>query len=290
MKITIDSLNKYYCQNHVLKNINLVLENGVYGLVGPNGVGKTTLLHIILSILKYDSGTFTISNDVKHGSDSFISTIGYLPQYPEFYPAFSAYDFLKYMCILKDIASDSIEDKVRELLEKVNLSDDRNTLIKAFSGGMRQRLGIAQALINNPQLLVLDEPTAGLDPKERIRFRNIISQLSKDRIVIFSSHIISDIEYIADEIILLKDGVIIKKDKQDNILAEIEGSIQELVVSETELDDLATRVIITRIREVGDQFKIRIISNEDLGKNVPANIEDIYMYYFGDINEKNDVF
>ncbi len=290
MKITIKDLNKYYGKKHVLKDINITLENGVYGLIGPNGVGKTTFLHVLLSLLSFENGIISIDEDIAYGSDEFISKVGYLPQYPTFYPSFTAYDFLVYMCILKGLESSAIESKVNELLHLVNLTDDKSTLIKSFSGGMKQRLGIAQALINDPELLVLDEPTAGLDPKERIRFRNIISRLSKNKIVIFSSHIISDIEYIADKIVLLKDGRIIEESTQSEILNHIKNSIQELVVTQKELSLLFNQLQIIRIKEEDCKYRIRVICQEQVGNMVQPNIEDIYMYYFGDKDEKNDTF
>ena len=168
MKIRVSNLDKKYTKkgDFILKNINLELNNGIYGLIGPNGVGKTTFLHVLLGILPMTAGEIICDNDIKFASDEFYDLVGYLPQYPKFYKHFTANEFMSYICSLKGINSVDTKEKVKELLELVNLERVKNNKISTFSGGMRQRLGIAQALINNPKLLILDEPTAGLDPKK----------------------------------------------------------------------------------------------------------------------------
>ncbi len=288
MEIIIENLNKYYGKNHVLKDVSLTLTPGVYGLLGPNGAGKTTLIHVLIGLLEYESGTIQVKNQIMFNSDEYISKIGYLPQYPSFYPEFKIQEFLEYMCVLKGVDPSEIQSKIDKLLVSVNLSNKRSHKIKTLSGGMKQRLGIAQALINDPELLILDEPTSGLDPKERIRFRNIISKLSKDKIIIFSSHIISDIEHIADTIFLLKDGKLIVEESQSLLLKSIFGIVQEMSISKEELVPLSEIYKITRVKQLDNGYLIRFMSHERVGDVVNPDIEDVYMYYFGDEYEQLD--
>lgn len=214
MKLVIDRVSKQYKNRIAVDRISLSLHKGVYGLLGANGAGKTTLMRMICGILKPTSGTITFDG-IDVSQEEYRSVLGYLPQDFGYYPEFHATDFLLYFAALKGIPKTQANRKAKKLLELVGLQDVSRRKIKTFSGGMKQRLGIAQALLNDPKLLVLDEPTAGLDPKERVRFRNLIENLGKESIVLLSTHIVSDIEHIAEEVLMMKDGQLIYQGSWD---------------------------------------------------------------------------
>ena len=221
MELTIDSLTKRYGNRSVVNNVNLNLHEGINGLLGANGAGKTTLMRMICGVLRPDNGNISLDGiDVK--TEDFRAELGYLPQDFGYYPNFSANDFLMYMSALKGLSKSHAKRKTDELLELVGLANVAKKKIKTYSGGMKQRVGIAQALLNDPKLLIVDEPTAGLDPAERKRFRDLIAQLSQDSIVLLSTHIVSDIEPIADRVLILREGNLIYNESWDKSRTDLE--------------------------------------------------------------------
>ncbi len=229
MKLVIDRVSKQYQNRIAVDRVSATLQKGVYGLLGANGAGKTTLMRMLCGILKPTGGTITFDG-IDVSEEAYRAVLGYLPQDFGYYPEFSALDFLLYLAALKGIPKAQAKRRARELLALVSLQEAEKKKIKTFSGGMKQRLGIAQALLNDPKLLILDEPTAGLDPKERVRFRNFIQTLGKDSIVLLSTHIVSDIEHIADEILMMKAGQLIYRGNW----AHEKGDLEEFYLQQFE--------------------------------------------------------
>jgi len=222
MELIINQVSKQYKDKTVVDGVSLSLKQGVYGLLGANGAGKTTLMRMLCGILKPNSGSIAFDG-IDVSEEHYRSILGYLPQDFGYYPEFTATDFLLYMAALKGIEKTRAKRKADELLTLVALENAGRKKIKTFSGGMKQRLGIAQALLNDPKLLILDEPTAGLDPRERVRFRNLIADLGKDSIVLLSTHIVSDIEHIADQVLMMKDGRLVFQGKYDKRNGDLEA-------------------------------------------------------------------
>ncbi|KQO14681.1 ABC transporter ATP-binding protein [Paenibacillus sp. Leaf72] len=286
MKVTFKEISKQYKGKYALQNFSAELENGVYGLLGTNGAGKTTLINIFVGILKSDKGQVLINDvDARKLGIQFLSHIGYLPQFPHFYKNFEVMDFLKYMCVLKEIPLHQGEKRAKDLLEIVNLSSAASTKIGALSGGMRQRVGIAQAMLGDPDILILDEPTAGLDPQERIRFRNLITKFSENRIVLLATHIVSDIEFIANQVILLKDGHLLKQDTPQALVESLKGKVWHVAATDKTLDEKIQRLRISNMLREQDNILLRVIDDEkpDVhAVSVQANLEDVFLYYIGD--------
>lgn len=285
MELKLIQLTKQYGSKTAINHVNLSLCQGVYGLLGPNGTGKTTLMRLLCDLQNPSSGKITLDGqEIASLGESYRNLLGYLPQHFGYYPDSTAWDFLMYVAALKGISEPQAKQKASELLEAVDLSANAQQKIKSFSGGMKQRLGIAQALMNNPRILILDEPTAGLDPKERVRFRNLISSLAKDRIILLSTHIVSDIEFIADKIIILKDGQLLNYGPPQEITQAIEGYVWECELPNGQVEQYAESLPISRLRNIGqDQTILRVISkHRPLGKavSIAATLEDAYLYYF----------
>ena len=286
MELTIDNISKRYGKQYALRDFSVTLQDGVYGLLGPNGAGKTTLINVILGILGADKGKILLDGvEVNKLGNDYYNLLGYLPQYPQFYKNFTGREFLDYMCALKGLDKEKSKVKIDQLLQMVHLEDDGYKKIGAYSGGMRQRLGIAQALINNPSILILDEPTAGLDPKERIRFRNIISKLSKDRIVLLATHIVSDVEYIAKEVLLVSEGRLISKGTTKELTQKLKGNIWELMTDEENASVMLGKNLVGNIVPIKGGYQLRVISPEkpdETAIQVEPTLEDVFLDYFGE--------
>lgn len=282
MELKISRVTKQFSAKIAVDKVSLQMQPGVYGLLGANGAGKTTLLRMICGVLNPDSGEISLDRfSVKE--EEYRNCLGYLPQEFGYYPNFTAWDFMMYMAALKGIPRNKAKVRIEKLLEAVNLKGSEKKKIAVFSGGMKQRLGIAQALLNNPKLLVLDEPTAGLDPKERVKFRNMISRLGQDRIVILSTHIVSDIEYIADEILLMKEGTILQKGNLPDILEPIQGKVWECKVNPAWETQILEQYAVVNMREGAEGAFLRVVGEQRPSADavsVEAALEDLYLYYF----------
>lgn len=264
-----------------MDNFTYTFEKGVYGLLGPNGAGKSTLMNILVDGIKKSGGDIRYNgeNITKLGY-KYRDIIGYVPQQQGMYDSFTAEEFLNYIANLKGINKKEISDKVTEMLEFVNLENVRKKKLGGFSGGMKQRILIAQALINDPDILILDEPTAGLDPNERIRIRNLIAQISINKIVIIATHIVSDIEFIANKIIMLSAGKIIKNGSPSELLSEIDGYVFEEMIEKCNVEMYNQKYLVSGLMAGAQQVKIRYICNEKAcnGHKVEPNLEDYYLY------------
>lgn len=284
MKLQLQNLSKQYGTKCAVDNINIDLVPGVYGLLGANGAGKTTLMRMICGVLKPSSGSICLNGKaIQDLGEQYYTQLGYMPQDFGFYPDFTAREFMFYMSAVKGL--DKKESKVRteKLLSIVNLQNAADKKIRSYSGGMKQRLGIAQAQLNNPAILVLDEPTAGLDPKERVRFRNIISDFAKEKIVILSTHIVSDVSYIADTILMMKNGSFLLHQPMSAVTECIKGKVWEVLVDGREASDYSRRFFVVNLHHENDMVRLRIV-NERVpvsgAINVEPSLEDLFLYQF----------
>ena len=284
--LMVNNVSKSYGKFLVLKNINLEFTNGVYGLLAPNGAGKTTLIKMLTTLLFPSEGEILYNGiDIFKIGDDYRDILGYLPQEFGYYKNYSPREFLHYLSALKGMDRKQAKEKIDKLLKLVGLENVANKKMKKFSGGMIQRVGIAQAMLNDPKILILDEPTAGLDPKERVRFRNLLAELSRERIVILSTHIVSDIESIANEIIMIKDKEILYKDSLKNICKTLDGMVYETKVDFNQVSDFRKQYFSLSEKQEDDKMKIRFISQEKLDDSWQAlnpSIEDVFLYVYKD--------
>lgn len=284
--LVVNNVSKKYGSFYALKDINLEFNNGVYALLAPNGAGKTTLIKLLTTLIFPTSGEILYKGtDIVSLDGEYRDIIGYLPQDFGYYRNYTPRKFLLYLAALKGIKKEDAVEKVKGVLKVVSLENVENKKMKGFSGGMIQRVGIAQALLNDPKILILDEPTAGLDPKERVRFRNLLSDLSRDRIVIISTHIVSDIEFISNEVIMIKDHKILYKDSIENICSTLEGMVYETSMTFEESKEFRKKYILLSEKQDGGIMKARFISqgnNDEKWVRVNPNIEDVFLYQYRD--------
>lgn len=293
MELSMEGLSKRFGSKAAVNNISLTLKPGVYGLLGANGAGKTTLMRMVSNVLKPTSGKILYDGEnIGNLGETYRGYLGYLPQDFGYYPDFTAKEYLDFIAAVKGLDAEEAPKKVSELLETVNLSNAAGKKIRTFSGGMKQRLGIAQAVMNDPQILVLDEPTAGLDPKERMRFRNLIAELAKDKIVILSTHIVSDIDYIADNILMMKNGGLLLNCPADSAVHSMDGKVWSCKLHQTQVNEVSACFRVVNLHHgPGNEVLLRIVSNTQPicgAVNVPPTLDDLYLYHFQDGEIRED--
>ncbi len=279
MILEIDNLSKRYKNKKFgLKDFCLTIENGILGLLGPNGAGKSTLLKMLATVSKPTGGSITLNgHDIVTSPDHMRGQLGFLPQDFGVYPNLNAHEFLRYMSAMKGIGGPNLENRISMLLEGLNLTENAKRPIGTYSGGMKQRIGIAQALLNSPKVVLFDEPTVGLDPKERVRFRNLISELAYDSIVILSSHIVSDIDTIADSVAIMKDGNLLSIDEPKNIVDKIQHKVHTQNLALESLEAFKQQYIVIDVMRKQSQVSVRYIDESKLSTEI-ATLEDAYLY------------
>jgi ABC-2 type transport system ATP-binding protein len=286
MQLTISDLGKQYKRDFWgLKDFSLDIKPGILGLLGPNGAGKSTFMRMLATITKPTNGTITWNGaDIVKSPDALRDVLGYLPQDFGVYPNLNAVEFLEYMAAIKGLDASSAKKRINELLQLTNLVEAAKRPLGGYSGGMKQRVGIAQALLNDPQLLIVDEPTVGLDPEERVRFRNLLSDLSGERIVVLSTHIVSDVEATATHIALVNKGQLLREAAPESLLNELENKVWEWTVRSEDLPTLKQKHIISGTIRRSDGVQVRVVSADkpDVdAQNVSPNLEDAYLFFIG---------
>lgn len=292
MTLMLNGLTKIFSDKPVVNNLTYTLETGVYGLLGVNGSGKTTLMRMLCTLLTPTAGSITWQGkDVFAMGSAYRALLGYLPQEFGFYPDFSVEEYLYYIASLKGLRPATAKERVSHLLGQVGLEQVRRQKMKKLSGGMKRRAGIAQAVLNDPKILILDEPTAALDPKERIRFRNLISELAEDRLVLLSTHIVSDVEYIANQILLLKDGMLVHHGTTQELLAAAPARVWTCTLTRPQAEEMMRRFLVSNLRTLPQGIELRILSPQPpTPEAVPETmtLEDLFLYYFGERGGEDD--
>lgn len=292
MELKAEHLYKSYKKKNALQDVSFSLQRGIYGLLGENGAGKSTLMRILATVDFPAKGTISYDDiDIFDMDEKYRSMIGYMPQDYSVYPGFTARDFLNYMGALKGISEAKLKVRIPEVLEFVNLSEFSDKKVNTFSGGMKRRIGIAQAIMNEPEILILDEPTAGLDPRERIRFSNIISDMGKDKIVLLSTHIVSDIEAIATQLLVMKAGEILETGNVDKLVQKVNGQVWETVVSQEMYQRLRKERSIIHLKQMGNNVQVRFVGDKySAAENcqVEPTLEDYYIFAGGITEETQE--
>lgn len=279
--IKIEHLNQYYGKKQALKDVNLTVHQGMFGLLGRNGAGKTTLMKVLATLLPVSDGKVTVCNVPLIDSARIRKMTGYLPQDFSMYPNMTVYEAMDYLGVLSGLSSTQRKERILGLLKRVNLLDHKKTKVKALSGGMKRRLGIAQAILHDPKILIVDEPTAGLDPEERVRFRNLLCEIAEERIVILSTHIVGDIEATCEQIAVLNEGEVLFRGTVSELIDMAEGKVYTAQISRQELPKLKEKYIVTSMLTLGNNIMVRFISDQKpfaAAKICEAGVEDAYMY------------
>ena len=286
MELSLNSLTKQYDALTVVKDLNLTMTSGVYGLLGVNGAGKTTLMRMICTLIRPSRGNITCDGkDIFEMEGNYRRQLGYLPQDFGYYPDLTVFDYMMYIASIKGLRPAFAKSQTDSLLEQVGMKKASRLKMRKLSGGMLRRVGIAQAMLNDPKILILDEPTAGLDPNERIRFRNLISELADDRLVLLSTHIVSDVEFIANEIILMNKGEFFFTGTAEDIVSSIGKEVWTCTVPRQEVDEYLKRYLVANVKTAPQGVELRILSDHPPvldARQEQATLEDAFLFYFGE--------
>lgn len=286
MELSMEHISKQFKDFTAVDDVSLHITPGVWGLLGANGAGKTTLMRMIAGIMVPSSGKILYDKiPINELKESYRDVFGYLPQEFGFYPEFTVKDYLEYVAVLKGLTTKDSKHRINELLEQLTLSHVKNKKITKLSGGMKRRVGIAQALLNEPEILVLDEPTSGLDPGERVRFRNLLSEFAHNRIVLISTHIVSDVEYIAGEILLMKDGEITVSGTAEDVISSMPMKVWRCSVKKENMDKVLHKYQVSNMKTVPGGAELRVLSDTPPSPGAveeSSTLEDVFLYYFGE--------